>query len=145
MDFALQVAQRVFDSLNEAVAARREAAHGDDGVTLRVIVSDDEHFPERLHAMRDALDDLVGRLAGFGEKNFHLRSRTRFLPHAAMPSAIEHDGDWGAGRITVEAQHVHKFIARGHGVARLARREFRPAMQEAVTVHEYAYERHDGR
>ena len=61
-----------------------------------------------------------------------------------MPPAIEHDGDGSAGRVTVEAQHMHQFIARRRGMARFAGREFRPTVQQAVAIDEYAHERHGG-
>ena len=133
-DVVLQLGEGVFHGLNEAPATGRHPAQGDDGVALGVVVGDGQDFAVGAETVGGAFDDVIGGLAGAGVKDFEFRGG--FNGGKAVPGvrAIEDDGDGRADGVAVKREAVDELVARGGGMAGLAGREFRPGVQEAVTV-----------
>ena len=143
-DLALLIFHRAFDGEDEIVATGGHAAHGDDGVALGVIIGHSEDFAEIFHAMGDAFDDVIGGVTVAGIDDFEFRRGRGRRRSGRRTCAIEDDGDGSANGVAIQGKAMDQFVARMGRVARLARSQFRPVVQQAIAIHESANQRHGG-
>jgi hypothetical protein len=142
-DFVVKFSERGLDGLDEVQATGSYAAQGDDGVALREIIRDNEHFAVTAEAMGGAFDKVIGGLARAGVKDFHFGRGFDGGEADVSVGAVENNGYGGADGVAIERETVDEFVASGGGVARFARSQFRPVMQQAVAVNEYAHQSHE--
>src|SRR6185437_1931565 len=142
----LQIYQRILYRLNEIPTTGRQSAHIYHRFALGDVIRDRQDLAVCLKSVRRAFNHLVSGLARLGEKNFHLRRRTNFQrPAELWAGTVEKNRDGRSIHITVEREDVNQLVARGRRKPRLARRQFGPAMQQAVTIHKDPNEAHPNR
>ena len=140
-----QVTERITDHADKILAARGHAAKAADGLAFRPVVRHHQHLAVFLKTMSRAFDHVVGRLPGTGKQDFH-HSAGSFLRYIGRGTGtVKKNGDRLASHILILAQHLNEGVPRGFRMARPARRQLRPIMQQAVAVNKYSHQRHGRR
>jgi hypothetical protein len=135
-EFGFEVVEGGADHVHEIEAAGGGITHGKDGFAFGVVVGDDEGLAVGAEAMGGPFDEVVGGVAWWGEEDFDGGGGLGSVGAWGSASAVEDDGDRGAGGVLVTGEEVDEFLAGGGGVAWFARGDFRAAMEEAVAIDE---------
>ena len=140
---AIQFLQSLLHILNEIHTTRGHAAERQYGLALGMVVGDREDFAVIAKAMRNAFDDLIGALTRFRIQDFHLQGRGwADRARRGRTSSIENNRNRSAACILIESEHSNQLVAGCCRMTRLAGRQFRPAMQQAVTIDKNACQCH---
>ena len=134
--------QRAFDVADKIQTTCGLAAEANDDIALGVVIGHSQHLAVRLETMRGAFDHFVGRLAPAREQDFDAAGGVGLWCPGRRSAAVEKNRYRRTDGILVTRENVNQFFARRGGMARFAGRQLRPTMQEAVTINQYADERH---
>ena len=138
-----QMAKRIANHADKIGATGDRTAEATHDIPLRKIIGDDQDLAVILKAVGGALDQIIRRLTAAGKNHFH---RTAGLvPGFAAPGAnpVKEDRYRCAAGVLVLGEHFYQRISRRLGMPRRPLGQLRPAVQQRISIHQDANQRHD--